>query len=202
MTAPLYYEDLAVGQTFGTGSVTVEPEMIRAFAAEFDPQPFHLDEDAARGSLFGGLVASGWHTAALTMKLLVGGELKVVGGLIGMGVEELRWPRPVHPGDVLRVESEVLGLRPSKSQPDRGHRPGAEHDLESGRPAGDGPGRQHDRAPATVMTAAPASDTTLTTPASSRPTPGTGQEPREGRRRRPAPPRTHAECGTGTPGRR
>ena len=71
-------------------------------------------------SLFGGLVASGWHTAALTMRLLVGGELQVVGGLIGMGVEELRWPRPVHPGDVLRVESEVLGLRPSKSQPDRG----------------------------------------------------------------------------------
>ncbi|MCA1693883.1 MAG: MaoC family dehydratase N-terminal domain-containing protein, partial [Actinobacteria bacterium] len=84
MTAPLYYEDLEVGQTFGTGTVTVEPEMIRAFAAEFDPQPFHLDEDAARESLFGGLVASGWHTAALTMKLLVGGELQIVGGLIGM----------------------------------------------------------------------------------------------------------------------
>ena len=100
MTTPLYFEDLAVGQTFGTGTVTVESDMIKAFAAEFDPQPFHLDEDAARASLFGGLVASGWHTAALTMKLLVGGELK--------------------PGDVLRVESEVLGLRPSKSQPDRG----------------------------------------------------------------------------------
>lgn len=120
MDAPLYFEDLAVGQTFGTGTVTFEPEMIKAFASHFDPQPFHLDEDAARGSLFGGLVASGWHTAALTMKLLVGGELKIVGGLIGMGVEELRWPRPVHPGDVLRVESEVLGVRPSKSQPDRG----------------------------------------------------------------------------------
>ena len=120
MTAPLYFEDLAVGQTFGTGTVTVEPEMIKAFAAEFDPQPFHLDEDAARASPFGGLVASGWHTAALTMRLLVGGELRVVGGLIGLGVEELRWPRPVRPGDVLRVESEVLGLRPSKSKPDRG----------------------------------------------------------------------------------
>ena len=120
MSTPLYFEDLAVGQTFGTGTVVVETEQVKAFAAEFDPQPFHLDEDAARGSLFGGLVASGWHTAALTMGLLVGGELKVVGGLIGMGAEELRWPRPVHPGDVLRVESEVLGLRPSKSQPDRG----------------------------------------------------------------------------------
>jgi acyl dehydratase len=120
MAAPLYFEDLAVGQTFGTGTVTVEPETIKAFAAEFDPQPFHLDEDAARESPFGGLVASGWHTAALTMRLLVGGELRVVGGLIGLGVEELSWPRPVRPGDVLRVESEVLGLRPSGSKPDRG----------------------------------------------------------------------------------
>ena len=120
MTAPLYFEDLAVGQRFGTGTVTVEPEMITAFAAEFDPQPFHLDEEAARESPFGGLVASGWHTAALTMGLLVGGELRVVGGLIGLGVEELSWPRPVRPGDVLRVESEVLGLRPSNSKPDRG----------------------------------------------------------------------------------
>ena len=77
-------------------------------------------EEAARGSPFGGLVASGWHTAALTMRLLVGGDLRVVGGLIGLGVEELSWPRPVRPGDVLRVESEVLGLRPSGSKPDRG----------------------------------------------------------------------------------
>jgi acyl dehydratase len=94
--------------------------MIKAFAAEFDPQPFHLDQDAARASLFGGLVTSGWHTAALTMRLLVAGELRIVGGLIGLGAEELRWPRPVRPGDVLRVESEVLGLRPSKSHPSRG----------------------------------------------------------------------------------
>ncbi len=115
-----YLKDFAAGQTFGSGRVRVDRERIRTFAAEFDPQPFQLDEDAARSSLFGGLVASGWHTAALTMKLLVGGELKVVGGLIGMGAEELRWPRPVHPGDILRVESEVLGVRPSKSQPDRG----------------------------------------------------------------------------------
>src|SRR4051812_41153270 len=119
-TPPRYFEDLAVGQAFGTGTVTVEPAMIEAFAAEYDPQPFHLDEDAAGASPFGGLVASGWHTAALSMRLLVGGELRIVGGLIGLGVEELRWPRPVRPGDVLRVESEVLGLRPSNSKPDRG----------------------------------------------------------------------------------
>ncbi len=93
---------------------------MKAFAAEFDPQPFHLDEAAARASLFGGLVASGWHTAALTMRLLVNGEFQPVGGLIGLGVEEIRWPRPVRPGDVLRVESEVLDVRTSKSQPDRG----------------------------------------------------------------------------------
>ena len=152
MTAPLYFEDLAVGQTFGTGTVTVEPEMIKAFAAEFDPQPFHLDEDAARGSLFGGLVASGWHTAALTMRLLVGGELQIVGGLIGMGVEELRWPRPVHPGDVLRVEIRGAGPTPVEVAARPGHRQGAEHDAEPGRPARDGPGRQHDRAQAAVMT--------------------------------------------------
>jgi acyl dehydratase len=115
-----YFEDLAVGQTFKSATVTVAREAIIAFAAEFDPQPFHTDDDAARTSFFGGLVASGWHTAAMTMKLLVGGELRIVGGLIGLGVEELRWPRPVHAGDVLRVESEVLELRPSKSQPDRG----------------------------------------------------------------------------------
>jgi acyl dehydratase len=120
LAAPLYYEDLAVGQTFGTGTFMVETDMIKAFAAEFDPQLFHLDQDAARASLFGGLVASGWHTAAVTMRLLVAGELQIAGGLIGLGAEELRWPRPVRPGDVLRVESEVLGLRTSKSHPGRG----------------------------------------------------------------------------------
>ena len=120
MTVPLYLDDLAVGQTFWSRTVTVEPERLKAFAAEFDPQPFHLDEEAARASLFGGLVASGWHTAALTMRLLVESDLKIVGGLIGVGVDELKWPRPVRPGDTLRVESEVLDVRPSKSQPDRG----------------------------------------------------------------------------------
>ena len=119
-TDPLYLDDLEVGRTFRSGTFTVDPGGLKAFAAEFDPQPFHLDERAARSSLFGGLVASGWHTAALTMRLLADGELKVAGGLIGVGIEEIRWPRPVRPGDVLRVESEVLEVRPSKSRPDRG----------------------------------------------------------------------------------
>jgi acyl dehydratase len=120
MGSPLYLEDIAVGQTYATGTVEVEAEKVKAFAAEFDPQPFHLDEVAGRASMFGGLVASGWHTAAITMRLLVDGEFQIAGGLIGLGVEEVRWPRPVRPGDVLRVESEVLDVRPSKSQPDRG----------------------------------------------------------------------------------
>ena len=120
MAEALYLEDFAVGRTFASGTVTVDSGQVRSFAAEFDPQPFHLDEAAAAASLFSGLVASGWHTAALTMKLLVGSELRVAGGLIGAGVAELRWPRPVRPGDALRVEAEVLDTRPSRSRPDRG----------------------------------------------------------------------------------
>jgi acyl dehydratase len=120
MARPLYLEDLTVGQTFRSGTVTMEPGQLKAFSAEFDPQPFHLDEDAAGPSLFGELVASGWHTAALTMKLLVESDMKIHGGLIGVGVDELNWPRPVRPGDTLRVESEVLDVRPSKSLPERG----------------------------------------------------------------------------------
>jgi acyl dehydratase len=120
MGSLLYLEDIAVGQTYVTGTVEVETDKVKAFAAEFDPQPFHLDAAAGRASMFGGLVASGWHTAAMTMRLLVDGEFQIAGGLIGLGVEEVRWPRPVRPGDVLRVESEVLDVRHSKSQPDRG----------------------------------------------------------------------------------
>lgn len=117
---PMYLEDFSVGQTFRSGTAAVELDRVKSFAAEFDPQPFHLDEAAARDSLFGRLVASGWHTAAITMRLLVDGEMKVAGGSIGAGVEEMRWPRPVYPGDVLRVESEVLDVRPSRSNPGRG----------------------------------------------------------------------------------
>ena len=116
----LYLDDLAPGQTFRSGRLTVDEVQIKSFAAAFDPQPFHLDEGAARGSLFGELIASGWHTAALTMRLLVGSEFKPAGGLIGAGVDELRWPRPVRPGDELHLVSEILEVRASRSRPDRG----------------------------------------------------------------------------------
>ena len=112
-----YLEDFAVGQTFRSPRMRVERDRVLAFAAEFDPQPFHLDESAARRSMFGGLIASGWHTAAMTMRLLVESELKPAGGIIGAGFEECRWPRPVRPGDELRIECEVLDVRPSKSRP-------------------------------------------------------------------------------------
>ncbi len=118
--AERYLEDFAVGQTFGSGRLVVEEARVKTFAAEFDPQPFHLDAEAARQSLFGGLAASGWHTAALTMRLLVESDIKPVGGIIGAGFDELRWPRPVRPGDELRVESEVLEVRLSKSRPEQG----------------------------------------------------------------------------------
>ena len=113
-------EDFSVGQTFGSGRLIVDQGRIKSFAAEFDPQPYHLDEDAARVSIFGGLAASGWHTAAMTMKLLVESELRIAGGLIGAGFDELRWPKPVRPGDELRVHSEVIEVRRSRSRPTQG----------------------------------------------------------------------------------
>jgi acyl dehydratase len=116
----LYFEDLAVGQRSGSGRIKVDADAIKSFAAQFDPQPFHLDEATASATRFKGLAASGWHTAALTMRLLVEGEFKPAGGILGAGVEQLSWPRPVRPGDELRVESEVIELRPSKSQQDLG----------------------------------------------------------------------------------
>jgi acyl dehydratase len=115
-----YLEDFAVGQIFNTGRLDVDKEQIFAFARQFDPQPFHVDEDAARRSPFGGLAASGWHTAALTMRLMVDGEFKPAGGILGVGFDELSWPRAVRPGDELRARSEILEVRPSKSHPDRG----------------------------------------------------------------------------------
>jgi len=115
-----YLEDYAVGQTFTSGRMRVDKERIKAFAAEFDPQPFHLDEALAAGTIFRSLAASGWHTAALTMRLLVDGELKPAGGIVGTGFDEFRWPRPVRPGDELHVESEILEVRSSKSRPDQG----------------------------------------------------------------------------------
>lgn len=115
-----YFEDLAVGQVFASGCVRVTAEEIKRFAAQFDPQPFHLDEEVARGTIFGGLAASGWHTAALTMRLMVEGEFRPAGGLIGAGLDELRWSRPVRPGDELRAESEILEMRTSQSRPGQG----------------------------------------------------------------------------------
>ena len=115
-----YLEDFAVGETFGSGRLRVDKEQIKAFAAEFDPQPFHLDEDAARDTIFRGLAASGWHTAALTMRLLVESEIEPAGGIVGAGFDEFRWPRPVRPGDELHIESEVLEVRPSKSRSNQG----------------------------------------------------------------------------------
>jgi acyl dehydratase len=120
MTTKLRFADFAVGQTFRSGSVTVTAEAIKAFAEQFDPQPFHLDDAAADAGPFKGLAASGWQTAALTMRLLVEGGLPIAGGIIGAGVEDLRWLRPVRPGDVLTVQSEVLEVIPSASRPGQG----------------------------------------------------------------------------------
>jgi acyl dehydratase len=111
---------LVVGQTFGSGRLRIQEERIKSFAAEFDPQPFHLDPAAALHTIFRGLAASGWHTAAVTMRLLVESELRPARGVIGAGFDELRWPRPARPGDELRMESEVLEVRPSKSHPGLG----------------------------------------------------------------------------------
>jgi acyl dehydratase len=115
----LYLDDLDVGQRFTSGTHAVDADQIVGFAAEFDPQPFHLDDTAAHGTLFGGLAASGWHTAALTMRLLVGGGLPLAGGIVGAG-GEIGWPQPTRPGDILRVDSEVIEIKPSRSRPDRG----------------------------------------------------------------------------------
>lgn len=120
MTERKYFEDLAPGLIFRSGSATLDSAAIKAFARDYDPQPFHTDEAAAKDSFFGELVASGWHTMATTMRLIVDGEFRPAGGVIGGGVDEFRWPKPVRPGDTLRVTSEVVESRPSKSRADIG----------------------------------------------------------------------------------
>src|SRR3954468_3246779 len=114
----LYLEDLQVGQRFISGIYHMDEVRIKAFAREFDPQPFHLDDAAAKASVFGGLAASGWHTAAIAMRLLVDGGLPLRNGIIGMG-GDLAWPKPTRPGDTLHVESEILEIVPSRSKPNQ-----------------------------------------------------------------------------------
>jgi acyl dehydratase len=115
----LYLEDLAPGQSFVSGSDVISEAEIIEFAGRYDPQPFHLDHEAAKATIFGGLAASGWHTAAFTMRLNVTSGPKFAGGIIGGG-GELSWPAPTRPGDVLHVEYEILEVTPSRSKPDRG----------------------------------------------------------------------------------
>jgi acyl dehydratase len=117
-TKALYLDDLHVGQGFVSGEYRVDENQIKSFAAEFDPQPFHLDEAAAQRSIFRGLAASGWHTAAITMRLLVTSALPLAEGTIGLG-GEIAWPRPTRPGDTLRVSSEIVEITPSRSKPNQ-----------------------------------------------------------------------------------
>lgn len=120
MTRELFLDDLAPGQVYGSGETTVTEADIVRFASDFDPQPFHLDAERAKATFFGGLAASGWHTASLTMRLLVDSEMRLAGGIIGAGMDELRWPKPLRPGDTIRLESEVIEVRPSRSRPSQG----------------------------------------------------------------------------------
>lgn len=115
----LYLEDLQVGQRFTSDTYLMEESRIKEFAAEFDPQPFHLDEAAGRASVFKGLVASGWHTAAVAIRLLATGGLPIANGLIGFG-GEIAWPKPTRPGDLLHIESEIVEIAPSRSKPQQG----------------------------------------------------------------------------------
>jgi acyl dehydratase len=117
--ALLYFDNFDIGKTFAAGPVEMTAEEIKAFASRFDPQPFHTDEEAAKHTFFKGLAASGWHTAAVTMRMLVQ-ALPVADGLIGAGLEELRWPQPTRPGDILRIACEVLERREMKSRPGLG----------------------------------------------------------------------------------
>lgn len=115
----LYLDDLQVGQRFNSGSYRMDEDRMKAFAAEFDPQPFHIDDAAAQNSIFHGLAATGWHTAAATLRLLVTGDMQLAGGLIGLG-GEIAWSKPTRPGDTLHVESEIVEIVPSRSKPNQG----------------------------------------------------------------------------------
>ena len=112
-----WFDDLKLGMRFESGEATVSREDIKRFASEFDPQPFHLDEEAAENTVFKGLAASGWHTAAIAMNLAIQARPFGAHPLMGAGVDELRWMKPVRPGDTLRLEGEVVDLIPSRSKP-------------------------------------------------------------------------------------
>ena len=118
--AELYWEDFESGQVWDLGSRTVSEAEIVAFARQWDPQPFHIDPDAAQGSVFGGLIASGWHTGAMWMRLYVDSLLDGNAGMGSPGIEELRWLAPVRPGDELHGRLTVLEATPSERHPDRG----------------------------------------------------------------------------------
>ena len=116
-----YLEDFTPGRIFRSdNAITLDAAAIKSYASQFDPQPCHLDEQAAEKTFFKGLAASGWHTMSVTMRLMVDGGLPIAGGIVGAGSDEIRWPRATRPGDTLRVKSEVLETRPSKSRPDQG----------------------------------------------------------------------------------
>jgi acyl dehydratase len=120
-TAPeIYWEDLPVGTVIELGTREVSKEEILEFARMYDPQPFHTDEEAAKASIFGGLIASGWHTCAMAMRLLCDGLLRRAASLGSPGVDEVRWLKPVRPGDTLEARMEVVESRASRSKPDRG----------------------------------------------------------------------------------
>ena len=119
MTEILYLEDLHPGQKFTSHAEEITEAAIKEFASQFDPQPFHLDHEAAKATLFGGLAASGWHTAAFTMRLNVTSGPKLAGGIIGGG-GEINWPTPTRPGDILHVEYEIMEVTPSRTRPERG----------------------------------------------------------------------------------
>ena len=115
----LYLDDVEVGQIFTSGIYVMDLMRIKEFAAEFDPQPFHIDETAAKASAFRGLAASGWHTAAVAMRLLTANGPRFANGILGLGAE-VSWPRPTRPGDILRMDTEIVEIRPSQSNPERG----------------------------------------------------------------------------------
>lgn len=120
MTELIHYEDFAPGQEFDLGSLTVSREEILEFAGEFDPQPFHLDEEAGKASILGGLAASGWHTGSMVMRLLAENLLNKTTGRGSPGISKLQWLRPVFPGDTLSAKAEVLDMKELRSRPDLG----------------------------------------------------------------------------------